>query len=247
MADYDSNRIIRGQAAEAGAVDAGLRAYMLRTYNYMMVGLALTGGTAWMTASTPGLLGLFFRPGVGGAVGLSLLGWAALIVPFIMVIVLSYRIQRMSLPAAQALFWAYAGLMGISLAPIFLIYTGAAIAQTFFITAATFGAMSLWGYTTRSDLTRFGSFLFMGLIGVVIASLVNLFIASSMMSWIISIVGVLVFTGLTAYDTQWIKNNYSASDDGTAIGRKAIFGALKLYLDFLNLFLMLLRLFGSRR
>jgi len=246
MADFD-NRIIRGQTAEAGVIDAGLRAYMLRIYNYMLIGLALTGATAWMTASTPELLRLFFQAGPNGTVGLSMLGWAAVIAPFIMVMVLSFRIQSMSLGAAQALFWAYAGLMGISLAPIFLIYTGAAIAQTFFVTAATFGAMSLWGYTTRRDLMGFGSFLFMGLIGVVIASLVNMFLQSGMMSWIISVIGVLVFTGLTAYDTQWIKNNYSANDDGTVAGRKAIFGALKLYLDFLNLFLMLLRLFGSRR
>jgi uncharacterized protein len=246
MADYDSNRIIRGQAAEVGAIDAGLRAYMLRVYNYMLVGLVLTGAAAWMTASSP-LLGLFFQVQPNGAVGLSMLGWVALIAPFAMVMLLSFRINRMSLGTAQALFWAYAGLMGISLAPIFLAYTGTTIAQTFFITAATFGAMSLWGYTTKTDLTGFGSFLFMGLIGLVIASLVSMFFQSSMMNWIISVAGVLIFTGLTAYDTQWIKESYSVSDDGSLAGRKAIFGALKLYLDFLNLFLMLLRLLGNRR
>ena len=245
MADYDSNRITRGRTAEAGVIDAGLRAYMLRVYNYMLIGLALTGATAWMTVSTP-LLGLFYQVTPKG-IGLSMLGWVALFAPFIMVMVLSFRINRMSLGSAQALFWAYAGVMGISLAPIFLIYTGAAITQTFFITAATFGAMSLWGYTTQRDLTGMGSFLFMGLIGIIIASLVNLFLQSSMMSWIISVVGVLVFTGLTAYDTQWIKNSYSEMDDGSVAGRKAIFGALKLYLDFVNLFLMLLRLFGGGR
>jgi uncharacterized protein len=245
MADHDSNRLIRGQVAEAGAIDAGLRAYMLRVYNYMFVGLALTGGTAWLTANSP-MLELFYQVTPRG-VGLSVLGWVALLAPLGMVMLLSFRLERMSLAGAQALFWAFAGVMGISLAPIFLIYTGAAIAQTFFITAATFGAMSLWGYTTRRDLTGFGSFLFMGLIGVVIASLVNLFIQSGMMSWIISIVGVLVFTGLTAYDTQKIKELYSAMDDGSVAGRKAIRGALALYLDFVNLFLMLLRLFGNRR
>jgi len=247
MADYDSNRLIRGQAAEAGVVDAGLRAYMLRVYNYMLVGLGLTAGTAYLTASTPALLRLFFQVSAAGTVGLSLLGWVVLLAPFALVLLLSFRLNRMSLGTAQTVYWVYAGLMGLSLAPIFLVYTGVAIAQTFFITAATFGAMSLWGYTTKRDLTGFGSFLFMGLIGVVIASLVNWFVHSSMMSWIISIVGVLVFTGLTAYDTQWIKNSYSANDDGTVTGRKAIFGALKLYLDFVNLFLMLLRLFGDRR
>ncbi|MDE2181742.1 MAG: Bax inhibitor-1/YccA family protein [Alphaproteobacteria bacterium] len=246
MADYDSNRIIRGQAAEVGAIDAGLRAHMLRVYNYMLVGLLLTGATAWMTASTS-LLGLFFQINPNGTAGLTMLGWGALIAPFIMVLVLSFRIQRMSLGAAQALFWVYASVMGISLAPIFLIYTGATVAQTFFITAATFGAMSLWGYTTNRDLTGFGSFLFMGLIGLIIASLVSMFLQSTMMNWIISVAGVLIFTGLTAYDTQWIKESYSVSDDGSLAGRKAIFGALKLYLDFLNLFLMLLRLMGNRR
>jgi len=247
MSDYDSNRLIRGQAAEAGVIDAGLRAYMLRVYNYMLVGLGLTAGTAYLTASTPALLGLFFQVTATGRLGLSLLGWVVMLAPFAIVLLLSFRINRMSLGTAQALFWVYAGLMGLSLAPIFLIYTGVAIAQTFLVTAVTFGAMSLWGYTTKRDLTGFGSFLFMGLIGVVIASLVNMFLQSSMMSWIISVVGVLVFTGLTAYDTQAIKETYSANDDGSVTGRKAVFGALKLYLDFLNLFLMLLRLFGDRR
>ncbi len=246
MADFD-NRLARGQTAEAGVIDSGLRAYMLRVYNYMLVGLVLTGATAWLTASTS-LRDVFFQvQPQTGTIGLSMLGWVALIAPFILVMLLSFRIQRMSLGTAQATFWAYAGLMGISLTPIIWVYTGAAIAQTFFITAATFGAMSLWGYTTGRDLTGLGSFLFMGLIGIIIASVVNMFVASSMMNWIISVAGVLIFTGLTAYDTQWIKNSYSVNDDGSVAGRKAIFGALKLYLDFLNLFLMLLRLLGNRR
>jgi FtsH-binding integral membrane protein len=182
-----------------------------------------------------------------GRFGLTGLGWIALLAPFGLVMLLSFGIQRMSLAAAQAVFWSYAALMGISLAPILLVYTGASVAQVFFITAATFGAMSLWGYTTRSDLTGFGSFLFMGLIGIIIASVVNIFVHSSVMSFVISVVGVLVFTGLTAYDTQWIKESYAASDDSALAGRKAIFGALKLYLDFVNLFLMLMRLLGNRR
>jgi len=180
-------------------------------------------------------------------VSLSLLGWVALLAPLGFVMFLSFRINRMSLGAAQATFWGYAALMGVSLAPVLLLYTGASVAQTFFITAATFGAMSLYGYTTKRDLSGLGSFLFMGLIGLIIASVVNIFLASSMMQWVISVAGVLIFTGLTAYDTQWIKEMYVANDDGTVSGRKAILGALKLYLDFINLFMMLMRLMGDRR
>jgi FtsH-binding integral membrane protein len=245
MADYD-NRVIRGRSAtEAGVVDAGLRGYMLRVYNYMLVGLTLTGVTAWTVANVPAVGTLFFQENLmTGRVGLTLLGWVALLAPLALVMVLSFGIQRMSLGAAQAVFWGYAGLVGVSLAPILWVYTGASVAQVFFITAATFGAMSLYGYTTRSDLSGFGSFLYMGLIGIIIASLVNMFLLSSMMSWVISIIGVLVFTGLTAYDTQWIKESYVASDDGSVAGRKAIYGALRLYLDFINLFIMLLRILG---
>jgi FtsH-binding integral membrane protein len=153
----------------------------------------------------------------------------------------------MSVSAAQLTFWVFAALMGLSMASIFLQFTGASIARVFFITAGTFGAMSLYGYTTRRDLTGWGSFLFMGLIGIIIASLVNIFLKSSGLDWIISVIGVIVFAGLTAWDTQKIKEMYSAYDDGTVAGRKAIMGALSLYLDFINLFLMLLRLFGDRR
>jgi len=246
MADYD-NRVLRGQTAVAGAIDAGLRAHMLRVYNYMLVGLALTGATAWLTAETS-FGELFYRINpVNHAMGLTLLGMIALFAPLGLVLFMSFRIDRMSVGAAQATFWAYAGLVGIGLAPILLVYTGASVAQVFFITAATFGAMSLWGYTTKADLSGFGSFLFMGLIGIVIASLVNLFLHSAMMTFVISIIGVLVFTGLTAYDTQSIKESYVASDDGTVAGRKAIFGALRLYLDFINLFVMLMQLLGNRR
>ena len=245
MADYD-NRVMRGgSASDVDAVDAGLRAYMLRVYNYMLVGLVLTGITAWVVANVPEVGALFYAINPeNGRVGLTGLGWIALLAPLGLVLLLSFGIQRMSLPTAQMVFWGYAALVGVSLAPVLLIYTGASVAQVFFITAATFGAMSLYGYTTKRSLAGFGSFLFMGLIGIVIASLVNMFILSSMVSWVISVIGVLVFTGLTAYDTQWIKESYVASDDGTLVGRKAIFGALKLYLDFINLFLMLLRILG---
>jgi FtsH-binding integral membrane protein len=159
---------------------------------------------------------------------------------------MSFRIQKMSVGAAQMTFWIFAALMGISLSTIFAAYTTTSITQVFFITAATFGAMSLWGYTTKRDLTGMGSFLFMGLIGIIIAMLVNIFLQSSALQFAVSVIGVLIFTGLTAYDTQKIKEMYYVGDDSTVAGRKAIMGALRLYLDFINLFLMLLRLFGNR-
>jgi FtsH-binding integral membrane protein len=167
--------------------------------------------------------------------------------PLGLVMVMSFGINRLSPATALALFFVYAGLLGLSLSTIFLVYTGASITRVFFISAATFGAMSLYGYTTQRDLTGFGSFLFMGLIGIVIASLVNIFLHSSGLDWVISVLGVLIFTGLTAYDTQNIKEMYCPMDDGTVAGRKAVMGALRLYLDFINLFLMMLRLFGDRR
>jgi uncharacterized protein len=245
MAEYD-NRVRSYNEAATTAVDAGLRAYMLRVYNYMLMGLGLTGATAWLAAETP-LRQVFFQVTPAGGVTMNMLGWIALFAPIGLVFWLSWRIQRMSFAAAQGVFWAYAGLMGIGLAPVLLLYTGASIAQVFFITAATFGAMSLWGYTTRRDLTGFGSFLFMGLIGIIIASVVGVFWHSSALQWMISVAGVIIFTGLTAYDTQSIKESYYVGDDGTITGKKAIMGALRLYLDFVNLFLMLLRLFGDRR
>ena len=248
MADYD-NRLARGATAGVAATDAGLRSYMLRVYNYMLVGLGLTGAVAWLTAETP--LSQIFYNQVQTANGVMLqpniLGWIAMFAPLAMVLFLSFRIQKMSFAAAQTTFWAYAALMGVSLSTILFVYTGTSIAMTFFVTAATFGAMSLWGYTTNRDLTGMGSFLFMGLIGIVIAMLVNMFLHSSALDWAISVIGVLIFVGLTAYDTQRIKEMYSVMDDGTVAGRKAVMGALSLYLDFINLFLMMLRLFGDRR
>jgi FtsH-binding integral membrane protein len=223
---------------------------MLRVYNYMLVGLALTGVTAWITANVPAVRNLFYTvvtTSQGSALGLSMLGWVALFAPLGLVLFLSFRIQRMSVHAAQTTFWVYAGLVGVSLAPILLLYTGASVAMVFFITAATFGAMSLFGYTTKRDLTGFGSFLFMGLIGIIIAMVVNIFLQSAMMQFVVSVLGVLIFTGLTAYDTQSIKESYSANMDGTAQGRGAIIGALRLYLDFINLFIMLMQLMGNRR
>ncbi len=245
MAEYD-NRVRSYNTAATAAVDEGLRAYLLRVYNYMLVGLGLTGATAWLAAETP-MRQVFFQVNQLGGVGLTGLGWIALFAPLGLVFWLSWRIQRMSFATAQTVFWIYAGLMGIGLAPVLLLYTGASVAQVFFITAATFGAMSLWGYTTKRDLSGLGSFLMMGLFGIIIASLVGMFWHSSALQWVISVAGVIIFTGLTAYDTQSIKETYYVGDDGTLAGKKAIMGALRLYLDFVNLFLMLMRLLGDRR
>jgi uncharacterized protein len=223
-------------------VDAGLRQHMLRVYNYMAGGLALTGAVAWL-ASTPQIARVIY--------GTPLM-WVVMLAPLGLVFFLSFRIQSMSLGAAQATFWSYSALMGLSLGFIFLVYTGASIFSTFFITAATFLGMSLYGYTTRRDLTGMGAFMMMGLWGIIVASLVSMVLAmfgvpSSALQFAISIVGVVVFTGLTAYDTQVIKEIYFAGDDQVVAGKKAIMGALRLYLDFINLFLMLLRLMGQRR
>jgi FtsH-binding integral membrane protein len=218
-------------------VDLGLRQYMLRVYNYMGGGLALTGAAAYLGATTG------FYASVAGTPFF----WLVLLAPLALVFLLSFRIERMSVGVAQLSFWAYAGLVGLSLSSIFLVYTGESIARVFFISAATFAATSLYGYTTRANLSRFGSFLFMGLIGIVIATLVNMFLKSSGLQFAISLIGVLLFTGLTAFDTQRIKNIYTGDEDAAVASKKAIIGALALYLDFLNLFLMLMQLLGDRR
>jgi FtsH-binding integral membrane protein len=250
MANYENQPARYGSSAAGavGVIDEGLRAYMLRVYNYMLMGLALTGVFAL------GTFNLAFQSTAGGyqltALGQTLFGsplmWLIVLAPLGMVFFMSFRIQKMSVGAAQMTFWIFAALMGISLSTIFAAYTSTSITQVFFITAATFGAMSLWGYTTKRDLTGMGSFLFMGLIGIIIAMLVNIFLQSSALQFAVSVIGVLIFTGLTAYDTQKIKEMYYVGDDSTVAGRKAIMGALSLYLDFINLFLMLLRLFGNR-
>ena len=254
MADYNP-RVVASPTA-VGVIDAGLRAYMLRVYNYMLAGLLITGVASYATflasvTNDPSQAVAKLRSGVMlTSVGATLLGpfmWVLLLGSLGLVMFLSFRIQTMSVTAARTSFLAYAALIGVTFGSLFIVYTAASIAQVFFITAATFGAMSLWGYTTQRDLTGMGSFLFMGLIGIIIASLVGFFVKSTMLQWVISVAGVIIFTGLTAYDTQKIKEMYVAGDDGTVMGRKAIFGALSLYLDFINLFLMLLRLLGSRR
>jgi FtsH-binding integral membrane protein len=251
MSDLDRNYATArtGYRTDQVAIDAGLRAYMIRVYNYMAAGVALTGLVAWFTfsAAVTDAGGSMQLTSFGHAIFQSPLMWVFVLAPLALVFALSYGINRLSAGTALMLFFVYAGLLGLSLASIFLVYTGASITRVFFISAATFGALSLYGYTTQRDLTNIGSFMFMGLIGIVIASLVNIFLKSTGLDWAISIIGVIVFVGLTAYDTQRIKEMYSVNDDGTIAGRKAVMGALSLYLDFINLFLMLLRLFGDRR
>ena len=225
----------------AAMIDEGLRAYMLKVYNLMALGLAITGiaayGTYLLAYSNPAFAQLIFA---------SPLKWVIVLAPVALVFFMSFRIHTMSVSAAQTTFWVYAALMGLSLSSIFMVYTGASIVQTFFVTAASFGALSLYGYTTKRDLSAMGSFLIMGLFGLIIASLVNIFLASSALEFAISVIGVLLFAGLTAYDTQTIKESYYEADGADVAGRKAIMGALQLYLEFINLFLFLLRFLGNR-
>jgi FtsH-binding integral membrane protein len=255
MSDYDRNVAARGfGAARTAAIDAGLRAYMIRIYNYMAAGVALTGVASWIAFQAAG--GEAIRH-VGGqivgatAFGQTILSFPVMIVLFLgtlgIVFFLSARIDRLQASTALTVFLFYAGLLGLMLMPVFIQYTNASIARTFFISAASFGALSLYGYTTQRDLSPIGSFLIMGLVGLIIAMLVNMFVKSGPLDLIISAVGVLIFAGLTAWDTQKIKEMYDANDDGTVSGRKAVMGALTLYLDFINLFLFMLRFLGDRR
>jgi uncharacterized protein len=251
MSDFDRNIAAArtGYRTDQVAIDAGLRAYMIRVYNYMTAGVALTGVVAWFTYSAAVVetsAGLQLTQ-FGHAIFQSPLMWLFVLAPLGLVMLLSFGINRLSAGTALTVFFIYAALLGLSLASIFLVYTHASITRVFFISAATFGATSLYGYTTQRDLTSLGSFMFMGLIGIIIASVVNIFLRSTGLDWAISVIGVLVFVGLTAYDTQSIKEMYDVNDDGSIAGKKAVMGALRLYLDFINLFLMLLRLFGDRR
>ena len=216
---------------------AGLRAYLLQVYNYMAGALVLTGTAAYFGAAS----GLYAS--IAGTPWM----WVVLFAPLALVLLLGFRIERMSLGAAQLAFWAYAVLVGLSLSGLFLVYTGESIARVFFVSSGAFAATSVYGYTTRRDLSRFGSFLFMGLIGIVLATLANMFLRSSALQLTVSFIGVFVFVGLTAYDTQRIKAIYVEGEEAATAGRKSILGALALYLDFLNLFLMLMQLMGNRR
>jgi FtsH-binding integral membrane protein len=272
MSDYDRNIAANAydrplSQAEAAAIDVGLRAYMLRIYNYMVLGLAITGFAALgiymlsvtgdaagaarvMRGGTETALqirsGVFLTP-IGYAMFVSPLKWVVILAPLAMIFVISFGIERLSASASHALFWIFAALIGLSLGSIFLVYTHTSIVRVFFITAASFGALSLWGYTTQRDLSGFGSFLIMGLFGVILASLVNLFMQSTALQFVISVIGVLVFAGLTAWDTQRLKSEYIYNRmEGAVEEKAAIMGALSLYLNFINLFTLLLNLFGQR-
>lgn len=252
MANYDQNRMQSGATVTRGdaAIDMGLRSYMLSVYNYMAAGLAITGVVAYLafsmavTQSADGSLAL--TP-LGATLYTSAFKWVVMLAPLGLVFFLSARIASMSVSAAQISFWAFAGLMGLSISSIFLIYTGGSITQTFFVTAIAFGGLSLYGYTTKRDLTAMGSFLIMGVIGLIVASLVNIFFQSSALQFAVSVLGVLIFAGLTAYDTQKIKEMYYAGDAAATSAKKAIMGALSLYLDFINMFMFLLQFLGARR
>lgn len=249
-------RNYQSQAGAGAAVDEGLRAYMLKVYNLMAVAMVITGVAALgvfslSTTSDPAAAVATLGNGtmltqLGVTLFTSPLKWVVMLAPLAMVFFLSYRVDRMSVSAAQTTFWAFAAIMGVSLSTIFLVFTSQSITQTFFVTAASFGALSLYGYTTKRDLTAMGSFLIMGLFGLIIAMVVNLFLASSALQFAISAIGVLIFSGLTAYDTQKIKESYYEGNDEATTGRGAIMGALTLYLDFINLFTFLLQFLGNR-
>lgn len=241
MSDYQQREATQyGTQTRTREIDAGLRAYMMRVYNYMMGGVALTGLVAYgvfsMATTNPQFAQLMYN---------SPLKWVVMFAPLIMVFAISAMVNRMSYGALQICFWSFAALMGASLSWIFLAYGGVSITRVFFISAAAFGALSIYGYTTKKDLSGWGTFLFMGLIGLIIASLVNIFLQSSALQFAVSCIGVLVFAGLTAYDTQRIKSMYYVGHGAATLGKMAIMGALSLYLDFINLFMSLLSLFGS--
>jgi FtsH-binding integral membrane protein len=254
MSDFDRNYAAsrRGFGTDrAVAIDQGLRAYMIRVYNYMAVGVALTGLVAWLTFQAA-----VVTDAGGAIVGLTSFGQAiysgpAVLVLFLgtlgLVFLISWRIDSLQPSTAFALFMVYAGALGLMLSSVFLTYTGVSISRTFFVSAASFGALSLYGYTTKRDLSPIGSFLMMGVIGIILAMLVNMFLRSTQLDFVISVIGVICFAGLTAWDTQRIKEMYDPMEDGTVVGRKAVMGALSLYLDFINLFLFLLRFLGDRR
>jgi FtsH-binding integral membrane protein len=253
MSDFDRNyATFRGVATDrAVAYDMGLRAHMIRVYNYMAGGVALTGVVAWLTYQMA-----VVTDASGAIVGLTPFGhtlfgsplmWLIILAPLGLVFFMSFRIGHIQASTARLLFFIYAASIGLSLATIFMVYTATSITRVFFISAASFGALSLYGYTTTRSLNAMGSFLIMGVIGLLIAMVVNIFLGSSMLQWMISILGVGIFAGLTAWDTQKIKEFYDPMDDGTVAGRKAVMGALSLYLDFLNMFQFLLQLMGDRR
>lgn len=233
----------------ASDVDQGLRSYMIRVFNYMGLGLLLTAAVAWFIAGNESILSSLYNVNMQErTISLSGLGWVVALAPLAMIFAFNYVIQNKSLGAVQAMFWAFSAVMGASLADLFFLYTTQSLTRVLLITAATFGSMSLYGYTTKRDLTKLGSFLFMGLIGLIIASIVNIFMQSSAVYWALSYIGVAIFVGLTAFDVQKIKESYYAVRNSEEFAAKmAVSGALSLYLDFINLFLYLLRIMGDRR
>lgn len=245
MAEYQSIRSV-GAGARSAQIDAGLRAHMNKVYGLMSVAMVLTGGVAWAVGSSDALIAIFRDP---LTLKPNILGWVVMFAPLIMVFAFGAMINRLSAAAAQLFFYAFAAVMGLSLAWIFQVFTGVSIAQTFFVTAIAFAGLSLYGYTTKRDLSGFGTFLMMGVIGLVVASIVNIFLASSALMFAISVLGVLIFAGLTAFDTQNIKNTYiqhAQSMDDEWLAKSAIMGALNLYMNFINLFMFLLQFLGNR-
>ena len=239
MADYTTIRTA-GAGVRTAQLDEGLRAHMNKVYGLMSVGMALTGGVAWAVGTNDAMLGAIFG---------TPLKWVVMFAPLIMVFAFSAMINKLSAAAAQLFFYTFAALMGLSISFIFAVYTGVSIAQTFFATAIAFASLSLYGYTTKRDLSGMGTFLMMGLIGLIVASVVNIFMGSSALQFAISVIGILIFAGLTAYDTQSIKNEYvqhAAAMDQEWLGKSAIMGALRLYLDFINMFMFLLSFMGNR-
>ena len=236
-----------GTVADQASFDVGLRAHMVRVYNYMASGLALSGIVAFAVFNYEGLQNIFFQVEAGYVVGLNALGWVAILAPLGLLMLVSFRAATMSVGGVQAVYWAVTALMGVSLSLVLFRYTGASVTRTFFVTAAAFGALSLYGYTTKRDLSAFGKFLFMGVIGLILAGLVNMIWPSGTMSFIISAAGVLIFSGLIAYDTQKIKDQYAGAWGSDTAEKVAIFGALSLYLDFINLFQFLMMFLGQRR
>ena len=245
MADFSTIRTV-GAGARTAEIDAGLRAHMNKVYGLMSVGMLLTGGVAWAVGTSDALLGIFRDP---MTLQPNILGWAVMFAPLLMVFAFGAAISRMSYSAAQLFFYAFSAVMGLSLAWIFKAFTGVSIAQTFLVTSIAFAALSLYGYTTKRDLSGFGTFLMMGLVGLIVASIINIFVASSALAFAVSVIGLLIFAGLTAYDTQRIKTDYIAHaqhGDQEWLGKSAVMGALNLYMNFINIFMFLLQFLGNR-
>jgi uncharacterized protein len=239
MAEYQTINSV-GAGAQTAQIDAGLKAHMNKVYGLMSVGMGITGAVAWAVGTNDAMLSAIFS---------TPLKWVVMFLPLIMVFAFGALLPRLSVAAAQLFFYVYAAAMGLSISFIFAVYTGTSIAQTFFVTAIAFAALSIYGYTTKKDLSAMGTFLMMGLIGLLVAMVVNIFLASAALTFAISAIGVLIFAGLTAYDTQSIKNEYlqhAQMGDQEWLGKSAIMGALRLYLDFINMFMFLLSFLGNR-